>query len=341
MRVNAEPVAVRGFRFSGVSAGLKKVAGAKDLGLIVADAPAPATAVFSANQRQGGARLRHDGSHPRRPLASGGRELRMRQQLHRQAGPEARDAIRAQSPRRKSAATPKLVVPSSTGVIGHLFDLEKFAAGVREAASELRPEGMEDFARAIMTTDTRPKIASVTIRIAGAEVTIAGVAKGAGMISPKMATMLAYLVTDAAVSSAQLKAALKAALPHSFNAITVDGDMSTNDTVILMASGAAGNRALSRKDLDAFNAGVEAVSAATRARTGLRWRGRDQAGDRRGQRREVSRRCRALCAANRQFTAGQDGVLRKRSQRRPHPDGGGIVGRQWSNQIAWCSRLQA
>jgi glutamate N-acetyltransferase/amino-acid N-acetyltransferase len=81
------------------------------------------------------------------------------------------------------------------------------------------------------------------------------------MISPKMATMLAYLVTDAAVSVSQLRVALKAALPHSFNAITIDGDMSTNDTVILMASGAAGNRAASRKDLDVFNRGVAEVSA--------------------------------------------------------------------------------
>jgi glutamate N-acetyltransferase/amino-acid N-acetyltransferase len=162
---------------------------------------------------------------------------------------------------REIGCSAELIAPSSTGVIGHLFNLQKFGAGVREAAKELRADGMEDFARAVMTTDTRPKIASVTIRIGGTEVTIAGVAKGSGMISPKMATMLAYLVTDGAVSASQLRVALKAALPRSFNAITVDGDMSTNDTVILMASGAARNRAPSPMDLDAFNRGIEAVSA--------------------------------------------------------------------------------
>ena len=157
----------------------------------------------------------------------------------------------------------ELIAPSSTGVIGHLFDLQKFGAGVREAAKELRADGMEDFARAVMTTDTRPKIASVTIRMAGAEVTIAGVAKGAGDDLAEDGDH-AGLPGDRrrGFRAAAPKVALKAALPHSFNAITIDGDMSTNDTVILMASGAAGNRAPSRKDLDAFNRGVEAVSAA-------------------------------------------------------------------------------
>ena len=261
MRVNAEPVAVRGFRFSGVSAGIKKAVGAKDLGLIVADAPATATAVFSANRVKAAPvyvtmdRIR--AGRLQAVVANSG----CANSFTGKAGIRlAKDSCALTA--KEIGCDANLIVPSSTGVIGHLFDLQKFGAGVREAAKELRADGMGDFARAIMTTDTRPKIASVTERIAGADVTIAGVAKGAGMISPKMATMLAYLVTDAAVSAPQLKAALKAALPRSFNAITIDGDMSTNDTVILTASGAAGNRALSRKDLDTFNRGVEAVSAA-------------------------------------------------------------------------------
>ena len=261
MRVNAEPVAVRGFRFSGVSAGIKKAAGAKDLGLIVADAPATATAVFSANRVKAAPvyvtmdRIRS--GRLQAVVANSG----CANSFTGKAGIKlAKDSCAITAT--EIGCDAELIVPSSTGVIGHLFDLQKFSAGVREAAMELRADGMGDFARAIMTTDTRPKIASVTVRIGGADVTIAGVAKGSGMIAPKMATMLAYLVTDAAVSAPQLKAALKAALPHSFNAITVDGDMSTNDTVILMASGAARNRALARKDLDTFNRGVEAVSAA-------------------------------------------------------------------------------
>jgi glutamate N-acetyltransferase/amino-acid N-acetyltransferase len=260
MRVNAEPVVVRGFRFSGVSAGLKKAEGAKDLGLIVADAPATATAVFSANRvKAAPVYVTMDRIRAGRLQAVVANSGCANSFTGKPGIKLAKDSCVLAA--KEIGCDADLIAPSSTGVIGHLFDLQKFGAGVHQAANELRADGMGDFARAIMTTDTRPKIASITTRIAGAEVTIAGVAKGAGMISPKMATMLAYLVTDAAVSTPQLKAALKAALPNSFNAITIDGDMSTNDTVILMASGAAGNRALKGKDLDSFNLGIEAVSA--------------------------------------------------------------------------------
>ena len=261
MRVNDGPAVVRGFRFSGVSAGLKKAVGAKDLGLIVADAPAAATAVFSANRvKAAPIYVTMDRIRSGRLQAVVANSGCANSFTGKPGLKLARDSCALAA--NEIGCDAELIVPSSTGVIGHLFNLQKFGAGVREAARELRADGMGDFARAIMTTDTRPKIASVTIRMSGANVTIAGVAKGAGMISPKIATMLAYLVTDAAVSAPQLRMALKVALPLSFNAITVDGDMSTNDTVILMASGAAGNRAPSRKDLDAFNRGVEAVSAA-------------------------------------------------------------------------------
>jgi len=260
MRVNAEPAVVRGFSFSGVSAGLKKAAGARDLGLIVADAPAAAAAVFSANRvKAAPVYVTMDRIRSGRLQAVVANSGCANSFTGKPGLKLARDSCVLTA--KEIGCDAELIAPSSTGVIGHLYDLQKFGAGVREAARELRADGMEDFARAVMTTDTRPKIASVTMQIAGAPVTIAGVAKGSGMISPKMATMLAYVVTDAAVSAPQLRVALKAALPHSFNAITVDGDMSTNDTVILMASGAAGNRAPSRKDLDAFNRGVEAVSA--------------------------------------------------------------------------------
>ena len=261
MRVNPGPAVVRGFRFSGVSAGLKMAVGAKDLGLIVADTPCAAAAVFSANRVKAAPiyvtieRIRS--GRLQAVIANSG----CANSFTGKPGLKlARDSCAIVA--KQIGCAEKLIVPSSTGVIGHLYDLDKFGAGVREAASQLRADGMEDFARAVMTTDTHPKMFSTTVRIAGTDSTIAGVAKGSGMIAPKMATMLAYLVTDASVPAPQLRAALKAALPRSFNAITVDGDMSTNDTVILMASGAANHRTLSRKDVDAFNAGVEAVSAA-------------------------------------------------------------------------------
>jgi glutamate N-acetyltransferase/amino-acid N-acetyltransferase len=154
------------------------------------------------------------------------------------------------------------VVPSSTGVIGHLYDFEKFKAGAAEAARAIREDGLGDFARAIMTTDTRPKTASTTFKAGGATITLAGAVKGVGMISPKMATMLGYLVTDAMIAPARLRRSLKSALPNSFNAITVDGDMSTNDTVIIMASGAAENRVFSAREQSSFDRAVEEISAA-------------------------------------------------------------------------------
>jgi glutamate N-acetyltransferase/amino-acid N-acetyltransferase len=260
MHVNDEPAIVRGFRFSGVSAGLKTAAGAKDLGLIVADAPAAATAVFSANQvKAAPVYVTMDRVRAGRLQAVVANSGCANSFTGKPGLKLARESCALTA--REIGCAPELIVPSSTGVIGHLFDLGKFGAGVREAAKELRTDGLADFAHAIMTTDTRPKIASVQIRIGGASFTIAGCAKGAGMISPKMATMLAYIVTDAAVSAPQLRTALRAALPNSFNAITVDGDMSTNDTVVLMASGAIANGALSRRDLETFNRGIMEVSA--------------------------------------------------------------------------------
>jgi glutamate N-acetyltransferase/amino-acid N-acetyltransferase len=257
--VQLEPASVRGFRFAGVSAGLRSEPGRKDLGVIVADWPVAAAGVFTTNRVKAA------------PVAVSAEHLR-RGQLQAIAANSgsancftgkiglklARDSCAALADAVSCAA--ELIAPCSTGVIGHLYDLEKYRAGIRDAVAALSSDGLFDFARAIMTTDTHPKIASARLKIGGAEVTIAGCAKGAGMIEPKMATMLAFMVTDAAVRPPQLRTALKRALPASFNAITVDGDMSTNDTLILMASGAAGNRALAGRDLAAFEGAVSDVA---------------------------------------------------------------------------------
>jgi len=130
----------------------------------------------------------------------------------------------------------------STGRIGELLPMAKVAEGIKVSAARLSREAAEGVrsAHAILTSDTRPK--SVTARFVweGKTVTIAGIAKGAGMIEPNMATMLAFVCTDAAASPAELKAALKASSDQSFNCVSVDGDMSTNDTVLLLASGVSG-----------------------------------------------------------------------------------------------------
>jgi glutamate N-acetyltransferase/amino-acid N-acetyltransferase len=136
--------------------------------------------------------------------------------------------------------SPQQVLPFSTGVIGEPLPVERILAGLPEALSDLHPDGWLDAARGIMTTDTRPKVASRRLTIQGKTVTVTGMAKGAGMICPHMATMLAFVATDAGVDKILLQRCLEDSNAESFNAITVDGDTSTNDACILLATGRAG-----------------------------------------------------------------------------------------------------
>ncbi len=135
--------------------------------------------------------------------------------------------------------TPQEVLPFSTGVIGERLPLERLTAGLPGCVAGLRESGWADAAHGIMTTDTVAKGSSRILDIAGHRVTVTGIAKGAGMIRPDMATMLAFVATDAAVAPATLQHCLQQAVAHSFNRITVDGDTSTNDACVLLASGRA------------------------------------------------------------------------------------------------------
>lgn len=140
------------------------------------------------------------------------------------------------------ACRPQDVYLASTGVIGEPLDAASFAHHLTQLAGIASPDGGADAARAIMTTDTFPKIASRTARIGGVEVTIAGFCKGAGMIAPDMATMLCFIFTDAAIAQAPLQRLVAEGAASSFNCMTVDGDTSTSDTCLLFATGAAGKR---------------------------------------------------------------------------------------------------
>jgi glutamate N-acetyltransferase/amino-acid N-acetyltransferase len=135
---------------------------------------------------------------------------------------------------------------ASTGVIGEPLPVGKFTGLLGDLAERARPAGLLDAARAIMTTDTYPKLATATAEIGGVEVRINGIAKGAGMIAPDMATMLAFLFTDAAIEPAALRAGLVPAVEETFNAITIDGDTSTSDTLLVFATGAAAARGAPR-----------------------------------------------------------------------------------------------
>lgn len=145
------------------------------------------------------------------------------------------------------------VLPFSTGVIGEPLPTERLVAGLPAALQALDAGNWELAARGIMTTDTRPKCSSRTLDIGGKTITLSGIAKGAGMIKPNMATMLAYVFTDAAISHGNLQALLQAAVDMSFNRITVDGDTSTNDCCILAATGKAGLEVDTEADLRAFS----------------------------------------------------------------------------------------
>jgi glutamate N-acetyltransferase/amino-acid N-acetyltransferase len=160
-------------------------------------------------------------------------------------------------------AAPEFVIPSSTGVIGVPLPVEKLVAAVPAlVASKLADlSAVERFARAIMTTDTRPKIASATFTAGKRSASILAIAKGAGMIHPNMATMLVYLFTDIAATPAQLKSLLRAAVDKSLNCISVDGDTSTNDTVLLLASGASGLALTSAGVAKKFGQALEQVCA--------------------------------------------------------------------------------
>ena len=239
----------RGFRFGAARAGLKK-SGRTDFALIVADAPASAAAVFTAN-RVTAAPLIVDKEHL---LATGGRVRVVAVNAGNAncaAGQAGLDAARATcaAAAKTFGCKPEEVFPSSTGIIGVPLPAEKLIAALPGLAASVGSASDHFFeaAQAILTTDTVEKTAFVRTVADGREVRIAAFGKGAGMIHPQLkphaakhATMLVYVLTDAAIEPAALDTYLQQAVEVSFNRISVDGDTSTNDTVLLLASGAAG-----------------------------------------------------------------------------------------------------
>jgi len=229
-----------GFRAAGVSCGIK-ASGALDLALIAADRPATAAGMFTTNKVQA-APVIVSRDHFKR---SRGRALAIvansgcANAVTGEAGLEVAREMAAEAGRVLVCASERVLI-ASTGVIGVPLDGEKVARGIAAAKKALRREGHEDAARAIMTTDPFPKSCAVEVRTDAGTFRVGGMAKGAGMVEPNMATMLAFLTTDAKVSAPLLRKALAEAVAETFNAITIDGDTSTNDTVLVLASGASG-----------------------------------------------------------------------------------------------------
>jgi glutamate N-acetyltransferase/amino-acid N-acetyltransferase len=240
-RIEGGISAPAGFRVAGVSCGIKKQDGALDLALIVADAPAAAAGVFTQNKAQAAPVLVS-----REHLArSGGRAAAIVVNsgcANACTGPEGLAVTRSSADFVASVVgcAPEQVLVASTGVIGVQLDLDKIRKGTGAAAGVLSRASHLDAAKAIMTTDIAPKEAAVCVVSPAGTFHVGGMAKGAGMIEPNMATMLGFITTDAEVEPAVLQRALKDAVDVTFNAITIDGDTSTNDTVFLLASGASG-----------------------------------------------------------------------------------------------------
>jgi glutamate N-acetyltransferase/amino-acid N-acetyltransferase len=234
--------APKGFRAAGVEAGIK-YANRKDFALLVADQPAAAAAVFTTN-RVAAAPVLLDRQH----IRSGRAQAVAINSGCANACTGKTGMQNALTMARATAAAlgidEKLVLICSTGVIGANLPMDRIVAGAQLAAQALRRQGGPDAARAIMTTDTVDKQAARKLKIDGRDVVIGGMCKGSGMIEPNMATMLGFLTTDAAVAPRALQAALRTVADASFNRVVVDGDRSTNDTLILLASGAAGTREL-------------------------------------------------------------------------------------------------
>jgi glutamate N-acetyltransferase / amino-acid N-acetyltransferase len=239
VRVEKKSIVVPGFRFAGVACGIKP-SQKKDVALIVSEAPGTAVAAFTTNKAPGA------------PVLLGRERLKRGRLQAIVVNSGIANVATGQAGIRLAQETcalvgetlgidETLVLPSSTGKIGVLPPWAKLQPGVLSACKALSADGFWHALAGMMTTDAFPKAAIRQVEISGKTVTVAGMAKGAGMISPNMATMLCYVLTDAQVELIALKKILSQTLTDSFNAISVDGDTSTSDTLVLLANGVAGN----------------------------------------------------------------------------------------------------
>lgn len=247
-----------GFQAAGVSCGVKE-SGREDLALFFSDRPANSAGVLTRNRVKGAPlTVTRD-----RLRAGTARAIVVNSGISNVCTGE-RGIEDARAMTRAVAEALHLregeVLVASTGVIGAYLPMDKIAVGIRRAADSLSRQGGEAAARAIMTTDTVPKVARECFAAGRKTVTLWGVAKGAGMIHPQMATLLAFVLTDAAIGRPLLRHFLRRAVEESFNRITVDGDMSTSDMALVLANGACGDRPIAAADSAAGRAFARALN---------------------------------------------------------------------------------
>ncbi|MBI5327103.1 MAG: bifunctional glutamate N-acetyltransferase/amino-acid acetyltransferase ArgJ [Deltaproteobacteria bacterium] len=248
-RFSGSRFSVPGFKAAGIACGIKHVPagfkqgknGNKDLAMIYSESAAVAAAVFTKNKVKA-APVLLDMQRLKKGLCQA--------IIINSGNANACTGKKGMEDAARMAATVEdvlgikkgFVMVASTGVIGQNLPIDKIEKGISKLVSSLSAKGWNDAVHAIMTTDAFPKAVFEKCRLGGKEISVLGIAKGAGMICPDMATMLAFLATDAAIEQKTLQAMLKLSVDNSFNCITVDGDTSTNDTVLILANGKAGNK---------------------------------------------------------------------------------------------------
>ncbi|TDU70633.1 glutamate N-acetyltransferase [Prosthecobacter fusiformis] len=237
--VDGGVTAARGFRAGAISCGIKNPEATRlDLMLITSDVPTVTDAVFTTNKvRAACVRVSQQhikDSDVRAIIANSGN-------ANACTGPQGIQDAKAMCKATAEALGIRMrqVQVCSTGIIGMNMPIQRITPRVKELAEKLTPTGSDDASRAIMTSDTKPKTYSIEVPCGTGSFRVGGIAKGAGMICPNMATMLCFITTDAKISADELKRAMRSAVDQSFNCITIDGDTSTNDTVIVMSNGQA------------------------------------------------------------------------------------------------------
>jgi glutamate N-acetyltransferase / amino-acid N-acetyltransferase len=259
--MNPTDYVVPGFDAAGIVAGIKKN-GNKDLALIVSRTPCRAAATFTQSAFAAAPVLYDQQVLAANPAGIHGVIINSGCANACTGTPGDANARRtAEAVEEALGAGDHSIFVMSTGVIGVQLPLEKLLDGIPQAAAQVRPDGWPDAAQAIMTTDTRPKLFTRTAVIDGVTIHLTGISKGAGMIHPNMATMLSTIATDVAISHSLLQQALSTAVNKSYNRISIDGDTSTNDTVLLLANGAAGNPEITDANSLAFTTFQEALTA--------------------------------------------------------------------------------
>ena len=249
-----------GYSASGIHCGIRKSRTKRDLGLIYSKVPANAAAVYTTNLVKGAPLLvtkehLQDGKAQAVICNSGNANT-----CNANGIEIAKEMAKELSKNLDVKETD--VVVASTGVIGLPLSIEPIAKGIPQLVSELSEEGNNNASEAIMTTDTRSKQVAVEFEIDGKVCHLGGMAKGSGMIHPNMATMLVFITSDCAISSQMLQKALKSDIQDTFNMLSIDGDTSTNDMVVVMANGLAGNEEITKDD-DNFKTFMKALNTVT------------------------------------------------------------------------------